>query len=377
MFSHATRSGLQLNNSLVSVIIPVHNTEITLNACLTSLQVHGGNNIEIIVVDDGCTDDSILHARRFGAQVIRTGVRIGPARARNLASSAAKGSILVFLDSDVCIHADTIQRIRDSFASDPDLAALIGSYDDAPAAPGFVSQYRNLLHYYMHQKGHATASTFWAGCGAIRADVFEEFGGFAAAYDHPSVEDIELGYRLRANGQKILLDRNLQVKHLKRWRLGKMLKTDIVRRGIPWTRLILRDRQMPNDLNLRLDQRFSVALVYLAVLLLLISAAPLLLPLPEHFALWFRYLSLLAAVAVLALNMPFYAFLLRKRGVLTTVAALPLHFAYFLCNGMSFLAGVAIYSHFRRKPARAARSNKSGSLTASATQIRKKFGTDG
>lgn len=353
MSSQPTESGLQLNDFLVSIIIPVHNSVTTLNACLTSLHTHRGENIEIIVVDDGCTDDSIRHTGRFGAKVIRTGTRIGPARARNLGASAAKGSILVFLDSDVCIHADTIQRIRSSFASDPDLAALIGSYDDAPADPGFVSQYRNLLHCYMHQKGHATASTFWAGCGAIRAAVFKEFEGFAAVYDHASVEDIELGYRLRANGREILLDRNLQVKHLKRWRLGKMLKTDIVRRGIPWMKLILRDRQMPNDLNLRLDQRLSVALVYFALLLTVISAATLLLRVPEGLALWCRYTSLLAAVAVLVLNMPFYIFLVRKRGVLATIATLPLHFAYFLCNGISFFAAVSMYVFFVRKPVQA------------------------
>ena len=57
-----------------------------------------------------------------------------------------------------------------------------------------VSQYRNLLHHFVHQHGHAEASTFWAGCGAIRRAAFDAVGGFdAARFPRPSIEDIELG----------------------------------------------------------------------------------------------------------------------------------------------------------------------------------------
>ena len=79
----------------------------------------------------------------------------------------------------------------------------------------------------------------------------------------PAIEDIELGYRLRMAGRKVILDKELQVTHLKRWTFWGLLKTDILDRGIPWTELILRDRYMPNDLNLELSQRVSVALAFL------------------------------------------------------------------------------------------------------------------
>jgi glycosyltransferase involved in cell wall biosynthesis len=369
MFSQANESSLQANNSQLSIIIPVHNSAETLVTCLTSIQNNGGTNIELVVVDDGCTDSSSHNLSQFRAKVIRTGSRIGPARARNLGALAATGAILVFLDADVCIHTDTISRIRASFTRDPDLSALIGSYDDEPAEPGIVSQYRNLLHYYMHQKGRKTASTFWAGCGAIRANIFEEFGGFAGVYDHPSVEDIELGYRLHAKHHKILLDREIQVKHLKRWRLGKMLKTDVVRRGLPWMKLILRDKRMPNDLNLRLDQRLSVALVYLAVLFTATSATAF-----PAYALELRYLALVMIAFVVALNFPFYRFLARRRSSLMALASVPLHLAYFLCNGISFFVGVMMYSPALIRSAKVRRQMESG--RASDSKIKTRFGTD-
>ncbi len=58
--------------------------------------------------------------------------------------------------------------VRVLFVSEePDLAAVFGSYDDEPAAPNFLSQYKNLFHHFVHQQGSAEASTFWSGCGAI------------------------------------------------------------------------------------------------------------------------------------------------------------------------------------------------------------------
>ena len=72
---------------------------------------------------------------------------------------------------------------------------------DAPAAANFLSQYKNLLHHYVHQHAHTQASTFWTGCGAMRLSTFLALGGFdAAAYRRPSIEDIDLGYRLRRRG---------------------------------------------------------------------------------------------------------------------------------------------------------------------------------
>jgi hypothetical protein len=63
----------------------------------------------------------------------------------------------------------------------------------------------------------------------------------------------------------MMMDKHLRVKHLKRWTFWNLLKTDILDRGIPWTELILRDRNMPNDLNLQLSQRISVALAFVSV----------------------------------------------------------------------------------------------------------------
>ncbi len=247
----------------ISVIIPVYNAESHLRQCLSKLSESTDAPFECIVVDDGSTDRSAAIAREFGALVLSTGGRRGPACARNIGVNAAKGEIVLFIDSDVCVHPETLSLVAAEFISHPEIDALMGSYDPEPSATNFMSQYRNLLHHYVHQTGKREAASFWAGCGAVRRETFVEFGGFDEVYRTPAIEDIEFGYRLVAAGRRIRLCNHIQATHLKNWSVRNMLKTDFFYRALPWSELTLRSGQMPNDLNLRISQRISVALACL------------------------------------------------------------------------------------------------------------------
>jgi glycosyltransferase involved in cell wall biosynthesis len=256
----------------ISVIIPAYNSSEHLRLSLTALFSGCELPWEVIVVDDGSSDKTLEILSAFPVLVHKVERRKGPAFARNLGARMARGDVALFLDSDVCIRTDTVRRVRESFEKDPELDALIGSYDNQPHCPEFLSQYRNLLHAYVHQTGAERASTFWSGCGAIKRKLFLEQSGFSEQFGRPAIEDIELGYRLIRAGRKITLDRAIQVTHLKRWTFWNLVKTDILDRGIPWTELILRDRFMPNDLNLHLSQRVSVVLVLILVVLSCVTA---------------------------------------------------------------------------------------------------------
>ncbi len=290
-------------------------------------------------MDDGSTDDALWYAVEFGARIVHVASRRGPAHGRNTGVMAATGDVVLSLDADVCVGADTISKIRQRFEDDPELGAVFGSYDSEPSAPGLVSRFRNLLHCYVHQTSNRRASTFWAGCGAIRRRVFLESGGFDVAYSTPCVEDLELGMRLTREGVRIALDPSIQVKHLKRWTLWKMIKTDIWQRGVPWTRLILETHRMPNDLNLRLGARASVILTALLCLQMALLAAG-----RPHAPAWGQILALLAVLAsVVMLNLPFYRFLAARRQFRLAVISVPLHLIHFLCCGTAFVLGAIIH----------------------------------
>lgn len=243
----------------ISVIVPVFNARTMLGKCLDAI----GNSIftdyELIIVDDGSKDGSKDIYSSANAKIIElSDGPYGPAYARNRGSDAAQGDILFFIDSDVVIYPDTIAKVNLAFKQRPEFDALFGSYDDEPGDLQFLSQYKNLSHAFVHQNANEEGSTFWSGCGAIRKNVFEKFGGFdAKRYPRPSIEDIDLGVRIKAAGGRIWVNKDIKVKHLKRWTFIGLLKTDIFDRAIPWTRLILRHRDLPNDLNLGSSQRLS------------------------------------------------------------------------------------------------------------------------
>lgn len=313
----------------ISVVIAVHNSVVTLEKCLQALAKSTVQPLECLVVDDGSTDDPRSVAMRHGARVVVLEKRRGPARARNTGAREARGELILFLDADVCIHEDAMGRILEHFRREPALDAVIGGYDDSPEIATFISQYRNLLHCFTHRLGRSTASTFWAGCGAVRKEAFVRCGGMDEGYGRPAIEDIEFGLRLNASGGRILLDASIQVKHLKHWTFLNMLRTDIFHRGVPWTRLILRSNAMPDDLNVRWSQRLSVALVFLLVALLVLRDGKL---------------AAVCAAALVGLNLPFYAFLLARGGALFMLRAVPLHFLFHFYCGIAFVLGAC--AHF-------------------------------
>lgn len=328
-----------------SVVIPVRNGGNDFERCLRRLRESQGVEFELIVVDDGSTDGSGDVARRFGARVVSNATPQGPASARNSGALAARAEVVFFLDADVSVRPDTLARALTRFDADPGLTALFGSYDDEPAAPGLVSRFRNLLHHFVHQQGRfendvRPARTFWTGCGAIRREAFLDIGGFdPRLYTRPAIEDIELGYRLTRAGHKIVLARDVQGTHLKRWSLASVVSTDILQRGVPWMILMKRAGIAESDLNVRPEQKVCVAATAFA--LLCAAASPV----------WPALLVLAAAGVslIVALNEPFYRFLARKRGLPFAVACVPLHLLYYGCCGTSVVLALAYWHLFCKR----------------------------
>ncbi|MEC4804052.1 MAG: glycosyltransferase [Jaaginema sp. PMC 1080.18] len=316
----------------ISVIIPVHNGGEAFRRCLTSLQQSDCQPHETLVVANG-DETSAQLAEKFGAKAVRLPHPEGPATARNLGAKAATGDILFFVDADVEVHPPTIAQVQETFAQDPELGALMGSYDDAPGASNFLSQYKNLFHHYTHQTGAEEASTFWGACGAMRRDLFLDLGGFDEGYRKPCVEDIELGYRLKNAGYRIALCKDIQVKHLKRWEMISLLKAEFFYRALPWTDLLLRKQQINNDLNLKWSSRLSVVCVYV---LLLCMAIALWQP-------WSLAIALCCAIALLVLNASVYQFFWQKRGFFFMLRVIPWHWLYFFYGGLAFAIGTVRY----------------------------------
>lgn len=361
------------------MIVPARNCAQQLRRCLSAVCQSDFADYELIVVDDASTDGTAHVADEFGARCIRLDECRGPALARNAGADAARGSLLVFLDSDVIVHPGALRTLVGRLTADESLAAVFGSYDDDPRAGNLLSQFRNLLHHFTHQTSSNEAQTFWAGCGSVRTSVFRSCGGFDPRYRHPAVEDIEFGYRLKKAGHRIALEKQALCTHLKRWRLWNMVTTDVFRRGLPWTVLIFERGMLNNDLNLKVSQRLSIVCSYLLVIVGILAMTqhpPVLLALIGALAgflcldAWtdqrtvptsVRVASLIVlaglivvsamrnpqltlqgaaiVLAILLLNWDCYTFFARTRYPLFAMAVVPLHIIYFLAAGLGLLLG--------------------------------------
>lgn len=388
----------------LSVIVPVRNDPDNLRQCLRALQrsrfegrdgsqgdaassnghpldtsparppepdALAAAGVEVIVADDASTDHTVAVAESMGVRVVRLAAQAGPAAARNAAAQVARGAILLFVDADVLVHDDTVAVAIAAF-DDPAVDAVFGSYDLHPGAPNLLSQYKNLAHRFYHQTAGEAATTFWSGCGAVRREVFLRCGGFDVHhYPRPSIEDIDLGTRLAGAGRLIRIEKRMQATHLKRWTLGRIVRSDLFDRGIPWTRLILRCRNLPADLNLAPAQRIAALLAGLAVVGLAVAGcfrpwlltAPILVfgtialcdrlccnrlagggiialaaGLTAYGGLWSLAVALPLA-GMLALNQRYYRFFLRHRGPLFTAAVVPMQMLYYLYSALALLIG--------------------------------------
>lgn len=309
--------------------MPAHNAAAVLERCTAALEASDlpRADWELIAVDDASTDSTSDVARGRADTVVRLDGRPhGPAAARNAGAEVARADVLAFIDADVCVHHPSLRRLLETLDEDPGITAVFGAYDEDPVAPGTVSQYRNLLHHYVHVQHAGEADTFWAGCGAIRRAEFLRAGGFdAARYPRPQIEDIALGYRLRAAGARIVLRPDIQATHLKRWTLGNMVRNDLLDRGVPWMELLLeKDAVGTGALNVRQRERVLTGIVALAVPF--IAAAVV-----TRSGVWLAAAAGCLLVPVLA-DVPLTRWFARRRGVAFALRTIPLRLLYYILN---------------------------------------------
>ena len=298
----------------LTVVVPASGEPATLPRCVAAIELAMQPSDELLVIAEPAA--------------------ASPARLRNAGAMRATGDVVVFVDADIVVHRDALDRLRAAFDGDRELTAAFGSYDDTPPG-GTVAMFRNLLHHHVHQAAGGPASTFWAGLGAVRRDAFLAAGGFDdRRYPRPMLEDVELGLRLTDDGRAIRLMPDVRGTHLKTWSLRQMVRSDLRDRGVPWTRLLLERRSAPAVLNLGWRHRLSAlcvaALPVLAVFGVLLGAA--------------------ACVALLlTLNARFYALLVRRMGPARSVAGIALHALH---HALAIAAvGVGVVAHVRRSHA--------------------------
>ncbi len=214
---------------LVSVIIPVRNSERTLESCLRSIKRSYYKKIEVIVVDDHSSDGSIGIAQRYDCMVLSAENGAGANNARNFGAQHANGELLIFIDSDIVIARETILSVVETLEEEG-MDAVVGIYTAKHRHETFVSQYKNLWVRYSYLKSPPSIDWLFGAISGIKRRAFEKLGGFnvelLARHGH---DDIELGKRFARENLNITLNMDIEVEHLKNYTLASFVKNEFHR----------------------------------------------------------------------------------------------------------------------------------------------------
>lgn len=197
----------------VSIIIPARNAASTIEECLGGLlnQLPPQDSREIIVVDDGSTDDTLARAQGFPIRIL-TQARLGPAAARNRGALAANFPLLLFTDAD-CIPAEDWQVNITAPFDDPTVVGAKGVYRTRQTEPlaRFVQiEYEEKYARLSRKSAIDFIDTY---CAAYRRDIFLQAGGFNESFPSASVEDQELSFRLAGQNRKMVFAPEAWVYH--------------------------------------------------------------------------------------------------------------------------------------------------------------------
>lgn len=327
----------------LSVIVSTRDSAGTLKPVLKAIR--GGklpaSSYELIVVDDASADGSVAIAARYADTVVKlSGQQSGPAYSRNRGVELARGEIVVFVDADVVVEAETFLRMLAILAERPDVDAVSASHEGGGAS-NFTSRYWNSLLWFGDQRHSAAGAQFAPACGAVRRRAFLAAGMYDEwRFATASLEGIELGERLLAKGGAGLLTTQLRVSHLRRWSFSSLCREvwgrgEMLARSLGYSRT---SALAPSEVIFTLSRSLTPAIALVGTLLLAGAFVY-----PPHAA----AATAMAVSVLLIANLPVHRFYARSEGLIFAIASAPLHLMVqivagaALCNGwlLRYLVG--------------------------------------
>ena len=259
-------------NSLISVIIPVHNGGSTIGTCLQSLFSSPHGPLEVIVVDDFSTDNTADIVRQFPCRFVRLERHSGAAGARNAGARESRGEILFFIDADCVVQETTLGRVAEVYRKNPD-CVIGGSYAPVAHDDSFYSTFQSVFINYSELKTQAP-DYIASHAMVIGREVFRKSGGFAEDF-MPILEDVEFSHRLKRAGVSLVMDGGILVRHIFNYDLKRSFR-NALKKSRYWTTYSLENRDLMQDSGtasheLKLNALSACALSFLFLLYLISS----------------------------------------------------------------------------------------------------------
>lgn len=319
----------------ISIIIPNYNSSKTLKDCLEAIFKWNNDNYEVILVDDASNDNFLEIVERFPVKIIGLKENRGAAFARNRGSEVAKGEILLFIDSDIVIQKNTLPLILKSFEENKEIAAVTGFFLKEHRNKNLISQYDNLFIHFLYTQLPKYTLTPYTSILAIKKEILKEMGGFDEKIKGATSEDIELGWRLKDKGFKVLLNKELQVEHLKCYSFKKFIKNKF-KLAFDWMLMFLRKKGRQENNQVKSNAWWlpiNVIITFFVVTGFL--GGIIFFP--------FFFILIISLIILVIFNINFLVFYKKEKGWLFTFCALGLIFIHAFLAGLGMLS--ALFFH--------------------------------
>jgi glycosyltransferase involved in cell wall biosynthesis len=212
-----------MSKPLLSIVIPTHNSKKTIYDLLSSISISNFRHfkeIEVLIIDDCSKDQTVTIVKniipylKFKLVLKHLNKNVGPARARNQGVKKAVGKYILFLDSDVILAKNTL-NCAFQFAKIGKIRAFTGIWHYRQYTKKFFPQFKALrdwAYWFIEREKNARYYLFSTRIAGIEKKLFNQIGGFNINYPEPTIEDIELTYRIEKI-KKIKFSSKLLVYH--------------------------------------------------------------------------------------------------------------------------------------------------------------------
>lgn len=344
-------------NHKISVILPFFYSDnkksnedkkislLSFEKCLSAIFKSNYKNFEVIAISDSSSKESVRIAEKYPCKIIKLKKNYGAAFSRNKGVSYSKGKILVFLDSDVEIKKNAFSIINKFFNSKDKENVIQGVYSHKPNYKSSITQYLHSYHCYhlfSETKKNKFTQTLCSAFFAIKKDLFIKYKGFDLKFSKASAEDVDLGFKLIRNKEKISIERKLNAIHHINFNIWSFTKR-IIRLHTDEMKMYLRNKSV----NLKAKQS-NYSIVILGIILIfsmmVITLTNLFYPI-----VYFSKIIILLNLIFLIINKNFISFILVTKGFVVSLKAIFYIYLHRLLFSLCFFRGLIDFYILRNK----------------------------
>ncbi|MCR9243636.1 MAG: glycosyltransferase [bacterium] len=254
---------------LISVVIPVLNGRLTIRDCLdAALASDFGEEFEIVVCDDGSTDETVQIVKEFDRVRLLERDHGGAAAARNAGANAATGEILFFIDADCLLQPDAVKNAANAMTNVDPLTVIGGTYTLSAPGENFFGKFQSAFIHHSETKYSAAPDYIASHALVMRRDTFLATGGFPESF-MPIIEDVEYAHRLRKTGHRLVMEPTILVRHVFNFSAWRSLR-NAFKKSRFWTRYSLHNKDVFTDSGTAsFELKTATAVLGLSLLLLI------------------------------------------------------------------------------------------------------------